>query len=108
MTGDLNGDCMFAASDWMQFRSGQHADLTGLPGRAAYALGDLNGDYRNDHADFVMFKTAFEAANGSGTFTELLSTVPEPPALVFVAVSACVWLIAGCNRVFGAPTTHRF
>jgi hypothetical protein len=105
MTGDLNGDCLFTVGDWSQFRSGQHADLTGLTGSEAYALGDLNGDFRNDHADFVLFKTAFEAANGSGTFANLLHAVPEPSALIGVSV-ACVWLLGGRRRL--AASRSRF
>ena len=75
---DLNGDCTLDAADWAQFRNGQHADLSGLTEQQAYEMGDLNGDYRNDHADFVLFKTAFEAANGDGSFAAMVAAVPEP------------------------------
>ena len=51
--GDLNGSCSISVDDWTQFRTGQLADLTGLTHSQAYAKGDLNGDFRNDHADFV-------------------------------------------------------
>ena len=54
--GDFTGDCPIDAGDWMQFRTGQHANLTGLSPSQAYAMGDLNGDFRNNHADFVLFK----------------------------------------------------
>jgi endonuclease/exonuclease/phosphatase family metal-dependent hydrolase len=106
MTGDLDGDCMFTAGDWSQFRSGQYADLTGLTGREAYALGDLNGDFRNDHADFVLFKTAFEAANGSGTFAELLRAVPEPSVLLGMSI-ACMCLLGGRCRLQGNGSRRR-
>lgn len=75
---DLNGDCTLDAADWEQFRSGQHADMSGLTRQQAYDMGDLNGDFRNNHADFVMFKTAFEDANGSGSFEAMIAAVPEP------------------------------
>jgi hypothetical protein len=73
----LNGDCSVEAADFAQLRSAQHADLTGRTASLAYVMGDLNADFRNDHADFVIFKTAYEAANGAGSFARL-QTVPEP------------------------------
>jgi hypothetical protein len=94
LAGDLNGDCMINVSDWSQFRGGQHADLTGLSRSQAYAKGDLNGDFRNNHADFVLFKSAFQSANGAGSFVDMLSVVPEPPSvLVALAVFGCIVVI---------------
>ncbi len=52
--------------------------MTGLTRGQALELGDLNGDFHNDHADFVLFKSAFEAANGDGSFAAMLAQVPEP------------------------------
>ncbi|MEX0611969.1 MAG: endonuclease/exonuclease/phosphatase family protein [Pirellulales bacterium] len=75
--GDLNGSCGITAADWAILRNGQHANLIGLTQNEAWAMGDLNGDYRNDHADFVLFKTAYEAAHGTGSFARMLR-VPEP------------------------------
>jgi endonuclease/exonuclease/phosphatase family metal-dependent hydrolase len=86
LAGDLNGDCSLTAADWMQFRSGQHANLTGLSRNDAYKKGDLNGDFQNNHADFVIFKEAYEIANGTGTFALIVSQVPEPSAFIYVAI----------------------
>ena len=60
------------------FRAGQQVNLTGLTPGQAHAMGDLNGDFRNDHSDFVLFKTAFEAANGTRSFVAMLTAMPEP------------------------------
>lgn len=76
--GDLNGDGQLDVADWLQLRTWQHHDLSGLPRPEAYARGDLSGDFRNDHADFVLFKEAYQAAHGAGSFAELLAIVPEP------------------------------
>ena len=62
---DVNGDCSLDVDDWMQFRSGQLANMTGLTLAQAFALGDLNGDFRNNHADFVLFKTAYDVGQRS-------------------------------------------
>ena len=78
VAGDLNGDCLFNLSDWAKFRGGQHADLAGRSHSQAYLMGDLNGDFRNDHADFALFKAAFESTNGAGSFAAIVIGVPEP------------------------------
>ena len=58
-------------------------------------MGDLNGDFRNDHADFVIFKAAFEAANGAGSFAAMLAFVPEPCTFLLVVSAAFGCCIAG-------------
>ena len=92
---DLSGNCHVGVEDWMQFRAGQQANLTGLTHAQAYAMGDLNGDFRNDHDDFVIFKTAFEASNGAGSFVAMLTSVPEPTPLLLVASAAWGWPVGG-------------
>jgi hypothetical protein len=89
---DLNGDCSLDAADWSMFRSGQFRDMTGLTPAQAFAMGDLNGDFRNNHADFVIFKRAFEAAHGADSFAALLAGVPEPPTIFLALVIACTGL----------------
>jgi endonuclease/exonuclease/phosphatase family metal-dependent hydrolase len=84
--GDLNGDCSLTAADWMQFRSGQHTNLTGLSRNEAYKKGDLNGDFQNNFADFVIFKEAYESANGTGAFALMVLQVPEPSPFIFIAI----------------------
>ena len=83
--GDLNGNCSLDANDWNQLRSGQLTNLSGKTYAQAYAMGDLNGDFRNDHADFVLFKSAYESAHGVGSFALLAAQVPEPSTTAFVA-----------------------
>jgi hypothetical protein len=76
---DLTGDCSLDVADWMILSTWQHQSLAGLTLAEAAARGDLNGDLRNDHEDFVLFKTAYEATNGVGSFAAMLS-IPEPAA----------------------------
>jgi endonuclease/exonuclease/phosphatase family metal-dependent hydrolase len=80
---DLNGSCGITAADWTIFRNGQHADMSGLNHSQAWAMGDLNGDFQNNHADFVLFKTAYEAAHGAGSFALMLQ-IPEPTSATLV------------------------
>ncbi len=80
--GDLNFDAAINAADWNLFRTGQQVNMTGLTRGQALALGDLNGDFRNDHADFVLFKSAFDSANGTGSFVAMLGVVPEPATIL--------------------------
>jgi hypothetical protein len=84
-TGDLNFDSTIDSADWAIFRSGQHADMNGFTRSQALALGDLNGDFRNDFTDFVMFKMAFESLNGDGAFAAMLA-VPEPSSTMLLLV----------------------
>jgi hypothetical protein len=92
LTGDLDFNGLVNVSDWSIFRSGQQVNMTGLTLGQAFALGDLNGDLRNDHADFVMFKSTFDAANGVGAFVRMLASVPESStiALCALALSALI------------------
>ncbi len=84
--GDLDFDGFINADDWGLFRQGQQRDMSGLTLAEAFRLGDLNGDLRNDHDDFVMFKNAFDAMNGAGAFAALIA-VPEPLGVLLAAVA---------------------
>jgi endonuclease/exonuclease/phosphatase family metal-dependent hydrolase len=88
LLGDLNFDGMLTTSDWVGLRNNQHANLTGLTALEARQRGDLNGDFRNDHTDFSMFKELFEVAHGAGSFAALLA-VPEPAGWVILAAAGC-------------------
>jgi hypothetical protein len=84
VTGDLNTDGAINTADWTIFRTNQQTNLTSKSLAEAYRLGDLTGDRLNDHADFVLFKTAYDAANGTGAFVAMLAAVPEPSSVLLV------------------------
>lgn len=106
--GDLNGDCAVDTADWIQFRSNQLTDLTGLTAVQALAKGDLNADYRNNHADFVLFKQAYDAHNGAGAFVAMLAAVPEPATGWLAIVGLTGWLGAGRRRAHSTPIQGDF
>ena len=85
--GDFNFDSAINSADWMIFRANQHADFAGKSGAEAYQMGDISGDFQNNHTDFVIFKTLYDAANGAGAFVTMLAAVPEPSAVVLVLTS---------------------
>ncbi|HEX2477550.1 MAG TPA: endonuclease/exonuclease/phosphatase family protein [Lacipirellulaceae bacterium] len=91
--GDLNSDCSLDSADWSMFRTGQFRDMTGLTPAQAFTMGDLNGDFRNNHADFVIFKRAFESAHGADAFAALLARVPEPSTIFLTIVVVCTGLM---------------
>ena len=62
--GDLNSDGKIDSLDWVIVRTNQETDLSGLTLEQAYLRGDLTEDLANNHADFVVFKNLYEAANG--------------------------------------------
>jgi len=90
---DLSGNCTVGVEDWTLFRAGQQVNLTGLTPSQAHAMGDLNGDFHNDHADFVLFKTAFEASNGTGSFAAMLSAVPEPSGCLLSSLAGVTLIL---------------
>jgi hypothetical protein len=90
--GDLNVDGAINALDWGILRSNQHVNLAGNSPAEAYRLGDLNGDLKNNNADFVQFKTIYETAHGPGSFQVLLAGVPEPTSVIVCLVSAVLCL----------------
>jgi endonuclease/exonuclease/phosphatase family metal-dependent hydrolase len=95
--GDFDGDCVLDADDWALFRGGQHADLSGLTPKQAYQMGDLNGDFLNNHTDFVLFKDLFESVSGAGSFAAMVARVPEPTTCLLV-ILAFGWTLAGRQR----------
>jgi hypothetical protein len=94
---DFTGDGVVNVDDWQVLRSNQHADLTAFNAQQAWARGDLNNDGRNNHADFALFKTAFDHANGVRAFAALLAEVPETDTWVLVA-SCLMFLGRGAPR----------
>jgi hypothetical protein len=90
--GDLNTNGDINSADWTILRTNQHANLSGLSLAEAYRAGDLTGDKLNNHADFVAFKSIYEAANGAGSFALMLSNVPEPSSIVLVLTSGLLAL----------------
>lgn len=94
-TADLNMDTMVDAADWLMYNAGRGVDLMGLSLDEAYQMGDMDGDFDNDIADFVRFKTLFDEANGEGAFTALLA-VPEPPTITSLIMGLV--LLLGTRR----------
>lgn len=101
VAGDITGDCVLDSQDWMQLRAHQHMNFADLTPTQTYLLGDLNGDLKNNHLDFVMFKNAYEAAHGIGSFARMLA-VPEPAGTMLGAIAvAALTLVAGTQRLKG-------
>ncbi len=88
---DLNGDNQIDAADAHQFLMYIHTDLSGLPAAEAYARGDLNGDFRSNHADFRLFKDAYDVQAGAGAFDALLLQVPEPSTAATAILVAALY-----------------
>ena len=86
--GDVDTDGDIDADDWNIVRSNQHGDLSDLSLAQAYRAGDLTADGLNNHADFALFKSIFDQANGAGSFSTMLaaqSAIPEPSSLLVLA-----------------------
>jgi hypothetical protein len=71
-------------------------------------LGDLNGDFLNDRFDFALFKTAYEEANGAGSFRGMFQ-VPEPVSLIWLLVAVlmvAVWFRLSDPRIPVSRMAH--
>jgi hypothetical protein len=89
LVGDLDKDGDVDLADYALLMSGLHTDLTGLSADQARERGDLNGDFRSDFDDFVLFRGAYDMAHGAGAFSAL-NTVPEPTTIALVLLGAMV------------------
>jgi glucose/arabinose dehydrogenase len=92
--GDLNGDTFVNGADWNLFKAGQGASLAGLSSLESIAFGDLDGDFDHDLTDFLLFRNAYDQANGAGAF-DLLVNVPEPSGCILIVLM--VFLVT-CKR----------
>jgi hypothetical protein len=92
--GDLNASGNINSADWVILRNNQHTNMSGLSLAEAYRLGDLSGDKLNNHADFVEFKTLYDAANGAGSFAAMVASLPEPSTSILILAAATIVLPA--------------
>jgi hypothetical protein len=97
---DLDFDGGVDIADWSIFVASAYASLAGLSSAEAYGMGDLDGDGDNDHADFLLFKSDFNAMNGSGAFEAAILGVPEPTTLGFAVASVAAWAFGLRQRIF--------
>jgi hypothetical protein len=88
--GDLNFDGQLTSADWTIFIANADANLSGLSEPARYGRGDFNGDGFNDAFDFGLFKNAYIAIHGPGSFEAMLAGVPEPATSGLAAIAAAL------------------
>lgn len=86
LPGDFDNSGMIDSQDWIALRSNLFSDVSSLTEAEAYLLGDINIDGQINRTDFAGFQQAFEAANGAGSFAQLLATIPEPTSSVMLAM----------------------
>jgi hypothetical protein len=88
LSADLNLDNVTNIADWTLFVENSYTTLSGETGIDAFVRGDLDYDGDNDMTDFRLFKSAFDRANGPGSFASMLG-VPEPASLGLMTVALC-------------------
>ena len=86
--GDLNLDGEIDVNDYTVFQNGFDEDVEGVSFYDAYFLGDLNGDETHNFEDFIEFASAFDEENGAGAFAAMVQRVPEPSAVVLMAIGS--------------------
>jgi hypothetical protein len=90
--GDFNRDSAINSADWMIFRANQHGDFAGKSAAEAYLMGDISGDFQNNHTDFIIFKSLYDAANGAGSFLAMVASVPEPSSVILILTAGLFML----------------
>jgi hypothetical protein len=85
---DLNFNDAIDPVDWSIFLANHNADLSTITLAEAYALGDLNGDRKNDFKDFRLFQADFIAENGEAAFAALPGVIPEPATALLLLAGA--------------------
>ena len=88
--GDFDFDGDIDAADWAIVKDNNGADLSAMVGIESYAFGDINSDNTNDILDFGIFKDAYEAENGAGSFA--LIAVPEPTSIALISLAGLAML----------------
>jgi hypothetical protein len=104
---DLNFDNSINIADWNLFLAKLGTVFTNMSVAEAYSMGDLNGDLRNDRVDFRLFKTDYNAVNGSGAFEAMLASVPEPSTLAMMLLVCAGALITSRSRLSNVAVDRR-
>ncbi len=90
--GDFDFNGAIDLADFEILRANLHTNTTGQTPAGAYTSGDITGDGAVNFNDFVAFRTAYDNANGVGSFAQIAAAVPEPAggALLLVGAAALV------------------
>lgn len=89
--GDLNFDGAVNLLDWPAYNSGRGVDMSSMSQVQAYRLGDLDGDFDNDIADFVLFKDLVTSALAA-------ERVPEPSGVALLLVAGGLLAVSRRGR----------
>lgn len=88
LIGDFNNDEAIDVSDYAFLLRHLNQDFTHLSPAQASELGDLTGDLLTNFDDLAVFRTAYDSANGAGSFVRIANHVPEPATLVLLGLSS--------------------
>jgi hypothetical protein len=95
--GDFDGAGGITLSDYSILSQNLHRDLAPTTLVDAYRLGDVTGDLAVNYADFIAFRTAYDAVNGPGAFAAAIG-VPEPATAALAATALASALSLGRRR----------
>ena len=99
---DLNLDGVIDGSDYMILKQHHLQTLAGTLPIDTFALGDLNGDLKNDYLDFRLFKADYVAAHGAAGFASMVAIeggyVPEPATFGLAILGAAAVVLASQRK----------
>ncbi|MGI9456684.1 MAG: LamG-like jellyroll fold domain-containing protein, partial [Aeoliella sp.] len=106
--GDLDFDSDVDVDDWGEFKANFGTSVAGLSAARAYALSDLFADGEHNVLDVNEFRQAYDAANGPGSFSQMVgNNVPEPSTIGLALLGLGVVTYAGRRRRHHLISTTR-
>lgn len=105
VAADLNGDRELDIQDFSIYITHMYTDLSHLSASEAYSKGDLNGDFKNNALDFILFRKAYDTEYGAGALESAYYFVPEPTARNVVLIA--IYVLTLSNPSSRAILTRR-
>lgn len=87
---DFNADGVVGLADYQALVSNIHSNVSALTQLEASRLGDMNGDRVINYTDFSTFRTAYDDANGVGSFAQMAAQVPEPGSFALLLTAGAM------------------
>jgi hypothetical protein len=84
--GDFNADTFINIADFTILKTNMHSNVSALTFAQSYVLGDMSRDSIINSTDFIAFRTAYDAANGAGSFVAMVNGIPEPSSAALAAL----------------------
>ncbi|MCC7475814.1 MAG: PEP-CTERM sorting domain-containing protein [Pirellulales bacterium] len=80
--GDFDADGTIDLDDYLTLLTNIHTDISSNSRVEGYRKGEMTSDGLINYSDFVAFRAAYDLAHGTGSFSLMSQSVPEPCSLL--------------------------